>query len=170
MSVTIVTTEFKFKPDTITVRVGERVRVTLDNSKDTLKHDMHQSALNIHVEADTGQKVMFEFTPTKVGTFDLICDVPGQRRRDGRQDHRSAMTGIASSMKRSIIDAEWNSMTSPSNSVEQEHNCWLTIARAAWFIAALVSLDGESHWLEGAMLLVVYTILGLAFFFLPVTR
>jgi Ca2+:H+ antiporter len=38
---------------------------------------------------------------------------------------------------------------------------------AAAFIAALVSLDGESHWLEGAMLLVVYTILGLAFFFLP---
>jgi len=37
----------------------------------------------------------------------------------------------------------------------------------AAFIAALVSLDGESNWLEGAMLLVVYVILGLAFFFLP---
>ncbi|MFZ5916554.1 MAG: calcium/proton exchanger [Chloroflexota bacterium] len=34
-------------------------------------------------------------------------------------------------------------------------------------IAALVSLDGESHWLEGAQLLAVYTILGIAFFFLP---
>ena len=32
---------------------------------------------------------------------------------------------------------------------------------------ALVSLDGESNWLEGAMLLAVYGILGLAFFFLP---
>ena len=31
----------------------------------------------------------------------------------------------------------------------------------------LVSLDGESNWLEGAMLLAVYGILGLAFFFLP---
>jgi Ca2+:H+ antiporter len=39
---------------------------------------------------------------------------------------------------------------------------------AAAIIAALVALDGESHWLEGAMLLVVYVILGLAFFFLPV--
>jgi len=38
---------------------------------------------------------------------------------------------------------------------------------AAAIIAALVSLDGESHWLGGAMLLVVYVILGLAFFFLP---
>lgn len=34
-------------------------------------------------------------------------------------------------------------------------------------IAALVSLDGESNWLEGATLLAVYLILGFAFFFLP---
>lgn len=34
-------------------------------------------------------------------------------------------------------------------------------------IAALVSADGESNWLEGAELLAVYLILGLAFFLLP---
>ena len=34
-------------------------------------------------------------------------------------------------------------------------------------IAALVSADGESNWLEGAELLAVYIILGLAFFLLP---
>jgi Ca2+:H+ antiporter len=34
-------------------------------------------------------------------------------------------------------------------------------------IAALISLDGESHWLEGAQLLAVYAILGIAFFYLP---
>jgi Ca2+:H+ antiporter len=39
---------------------------------------------------------------------------------------------------------------------------------AASFISALVSLDGESNWLEGAMLLAVYGMLGLAFFFWPV--
>jgi Ca2+:H+ antiporter len=38
---------------------------------------------------------------------------------------------------------------------------------AAVLIAALVSLDGESNWLEGAQLLVVYVIIGLAFFYLP---
>ena len=38
---------------------------------------------------------------------------------------------------------------------------------AAAVIAAFVALDGESNWLEGAMLLIVYLILGLAFFFLP---
>jgi Ca2+:H+ antiporter len=34
-------------------------------------------------------------------------------------------------------------------------------------IAALVSFDGESSWLEGATLLGIYVILGLAFFLLP---
>jgi Ca2+:H+ antiporter len=38
---------------------------------------------------------------------------------------------------------------------------------AAVLIAALVSLDGESNWLEGAMLLAIYLIIGLAFFWLP---
>jgi Ca2+:H+ antiporter len=35
-------------------------------------------------------------------------------------------------------------------------------------IAALVSSDGESSWLEGVALIAIYLILGLAFFLLPV--
>jgi len=38
---------------------------------------------------------------------------------------------------------------------------------AAVLITALVASDGETNWLEGAELLGVYLILGLAFFFLP---
>jgi Ca2+:H+ antiporter len=38
---------------------------------------------------------------------------------------------------------------------------------AATFIAVLISLDGESHWLEGAELIALYAILGLAFYFVP---
>ncbi len=38
---------------------------------------------------------------------------------------------------------------------------------AAAMIAALVALDGESNWMEGIQLLVVYAILALAFFYLP---
>jgi Ca2+:H+ antiporter len=34
-------------------------------------------------------------------------------------------------------------------------------------IVNLVAQDGETNWLEGALLLAVYTILGLAFFYLP---
>lgn len=38
---------------------------------------------------------------------------------------------------------------------------------ASCVIAALVSIDGRSNWLEGALLLALYAILALAFFFLP---
>ncbi len=37
----------------------------------------------------------------------------------------------------------------------------------AALLARMVSEDGESNWLEGAMLLMIYAILGTAFFFLP---
>jgi Ca2+:H+ antiporter len=39
---------------------------------------------------------------------------------------------------------------------------------AGVLVAALVSADGESNWLEGAALLAVYAILGIAFFLMPV--
>jgi Ca2+:H+ antiporter len=35
------------------------------------------------------------------------------------------------------------------------------------FIARMVAEDGESNWLEGAMLLMIYAILAVAFFVLP---
>ena len=38
---------------------------------------------------------------------------------------------------------------------------------AAVLIGGLVSLDGESNWLEGAMLLTIYIIIALGFFWLP---
>jgi Ca2+:H+ antiporter len=38
---------------------------------------------------------------------------------------------------------------------------------AGVLVAALVAMDGESNWLEGATLLAVYLILGIAFFLLP---
>jgi Ca2+:H+ antiporter len=41
---------------------------------------------------------------------------------------------------------------------------------AAVVITALVSSDGESNWLEGAALLAVYLILGIAFFLLPMVK
>jgi Ca2+:H+ antiporter len=34
-------------------------------------------------------------------------------------------------------------------------------------VANLVAQDGESNWLEGALLVAVYVVLAIAFFFLP---
>ncbi len=39
---------------------------------------------------------------------------------------------------------------------------------ASVIVAAAIALDGESNWLEGAQLIIVYVILALAFFYLPV--
>lgn len=47
------------------------------------------------------------------------------------------------------------------------HQFELLALIAGVLIAALVSADGESNWLEGAELLAIYIILGLAFFLLP---
>jgi Ca2+:H+ antiporter len=40
----------------------------------------------------------------------------------------------------------------------------------AALLARMVAEDGESNWLEGAMLLIIYAILGVAFYFLPAPR
>ncbi len=42
----------------------------------------------------------------------------------------------------------------------------LSVALAA-FVVNLVAQDGESHWMEGVLLLAVYLILAIAFYFLP---
>jgi Ca2+:H+ antiporter len=47
------------------------------------------------------------------------------------------------------------------------NNFELIALTASGAIAAFISVDGKSNWLEGAMLLAVYLILALAFFFLP---
>lgn len=47
------------------------------------------------------------------------------------------------------------------------NNFELLALMAGVVISAMVSFDGESNWLEGAALLGVYLILGLAFFLLP---
>lgn len=53
------------------------------------------------------------------------------------------------------------------NPMPLEFNIYEILAvAAASLIAAFVSLDGRSNWLEGAMLLVLYVILAVAFFFL----
>jgi Ca2+:H+ antiporter len=34
-------------------------------------------------------------------------------------------------------------------------------------VVNMVAQDGESNWLEGALMIAVYVVLGMAFFFLP---
>jgi Ca2+:H+ antiporter len=47
------------------------------------------------------------------------------------------------------------------------NNFELAALIGATLIAVLISVDGESNWLEGAQLISLYAILGLAFYFVP---
>jgi Ca2+:H+ antiporter len=38
---------------------------------------------------------------------------------------------------------------------------------AAVLVAVLISVDGRSNWLEGAQLVALYLIIGIAFYFVP---
>lgn len=42
----------------------------------------------------------------------------------------------------------------------------VAVALSVW-VVVLITMDGESHWMEGVQLLAVYLILALAFYFLP---
>ena len=56
------------------------------------------------------------------------------------------------------------------NPMTLEFNNYEVVAMiSASLVAAFVSLDGRSNWLEGSMLMAVYGILALAFYFLPAT-
>lgn len=46
----------------------------------------------------------------------------------------------------------------------------LVALAAGAIVVAFIAQDGESNWLEGAMLLALYFIIGLAFYFLPVAE
>lgn len=88
----------RFEPDEIRVTVGQRVRLVLDNAESSALHDFtieemdvadvhaegaahaHQDEsadYAVHVAAEPGQTAAIEFTPTKAGTYEFLCTVPG---------------------------------------------------------------------------------------------
>jgi Ca2+:H+ antiporter len=77
---------------------------------------------------------------------------------------------LGSSLQIALFVAPLLVLISPllGNPFMLEFNTFELIALvSASVIGALVAIDGKSIWLEGAMLLAVYLILGIAFFFLP---
>lgn len=71
--------EFKFQPDTITVRAGQPVKLTLQN-EGTVVHDFHVDDLGVvSPKVQPKQSTNFEFTPSKTGTFKIVCIEPGHQ-------------------------------------------------------------------------------------------
>jgi uncharacterized cupredoxin-like copper-binding protein len=89
--------EFGFQPSTITVKVGQPVKIVLKNngtvthdfsSTDAMvtvmnsqgaMHDMDNMNLMMHVAVEAGQSGSIEFTPTQAGTYTFFCTVAGHK-------------------------------------------------------------------------------------------
>ncbi|OGE70918.1 hypothetical protein A2617_02175 [Candidatus Daviesbacteria bacterium RIFOXYD1_FULL_41_10] len=72
---TIAGTPFKFEPNEIKVKKGDRVRITFTNNQGF--HDLTIPELNIKTkQLQVGQSDTVEFTADKAGTFEFFCSVP----------------------------------------------------------------------------------------------
>jgi uncharacterized cupredoxin-like copper-binding protein len=90
--------DFVFSPNQLTVEAGEKVTLVLDNV-DNIEHDFeiigldakdvenanqhhHNQAENkIHLHAQPGAKQKISFIPTRTGTYQYICTIPGHKER-----------------------------------------------------------------------------------------
>lgn len=84
--ITIEGGEFKFTPSEITVKKGEKIKLTFKNTG-TFAHDFVIADLNLATKRiQPGEEETVEFTPDKIGEFKIICSV-GNHEEQG-------MTGV----------------------------------------------------------------------------
>jgi len=73
---------FYFKPNEIRVKVGDRVKITLNSV--SIMHDFVIDELNVKsATAPAGQSTTVEFMADKTGTFEYYCSV-GNHRAQGQ--------------------------------------------------------------------------------------
>lgn len=69
---------YYFKPNTITVKKGEPVRITFTSAGGM--HDFVIDDLNVKSDrVQTGQSTTVEFTPDKTGSFEYYCSVANHK-------------------------------------------------------------------------------------------
>ncbi len=71
--------EFSFNPQAITVKLGEKVRLTFNNVG-SAPHDWTIEGLGIKTKTiGRGARDVIDFTALEGGTFNIYCSVPGHR-------------------------------------------------------------------------------------------
>ncbi len=67
-----------FKPEKISVKVGEPVTLKLTNSASVVPHDLKivapEAGIDVKVDVAAGKTASVSFTPTKAGTYEMVCD------------------------------------------------------------------------------------------------
>ena len=76
VSVTVKGQDIKFDIKEIKAKVNQPVVVNYIN-EGTLEHNFVIKDFNVKETIPAGAKKTITFTPTKTGTFDFLCDVPG---------------------------------------------------------------------------------------------
>ena len=71
--VSVVAKSFTFTPDTITVKQGERVRITLTATD--VPHGIGVAEFNFSLVANAGETKTGEFTASKAGNYTFFCNV-----------------------------------------------------------------------------------------------
>ena len=83
--VRVVATDLKFTPPTIQAKVGQPIKIVLEN-KGAIEHDIafptlkaDQPGASLKALAKPGQTATLEFTPTAKGSYEYICTIPGHK-------------------------------------------------------------------------------------------
>lgn len=80
--VTVEGSEFKFVADTLTVKKGEKIKLTFKNTG-KMPHDWVVDELGVRTKViSSGSTEVLEFTPDKAGVFEYYCSV-GKHRENG---------------------------------------------------------------------------------------
>ena len=80
----IAATEFRFAPDKITVRSGERVRINFKNSG-TTSHNLILDGLNAATQVIApGKTTTLDFTAPAAGDYNFYCSVNGHKDKGMR--------------------------------------------------------------------------------------
>lgn len=80
-AVTLKTPGMKFEPGSLEVKVGQPVKLTLENP-DSQEHDLRIAGVadkEVKLKVAPGKNGTVEFTPTKEGSFDFICTIAGHK-------------------------------------------------------------------------------------------
>jgi cytochrome c oxidase subunit 2 len=74
--------DYKYTPNEIRVKKGDKVKITVTTSEDKMKHNFTVDEYGIESDnAEKGKPITFEFTADKVGEFEFYCSIYDHREK-----------------------------------------------------------------------------------------